>query len=131
MDVNEDAAMAASVSIGSVEVKAVGTAMHGCTSEVNLPDPCFKYVPQGANKIASILGKVSPLLDDGRLYNLMRNRAELGKFQASIGSTNATSSAYLVDYDNCTLGTEPSTNDNSSVISKQLLDQLYDESLKG
>jgi hypothetical protein len=63
-DVNEDAAMAASVSIRSVEVKAVGTAMHGCTLEDDLPEPCFKYVPQGANKIASILGEVSPLLDD-------------------------------------------------------------------
>ena len=61
----------------------------------------------------------------------MKDRAELGKFQASIGSTNATSSAYLVDDDNCTLAMEPSTDDDSSVGSEQLLDQLYDESLKG
>jgi hypothetical protein len=130
-DVNEDAAMAASVSIGSVEIKAVGTAMHGCTSEDNLPEPCFKYVPRGANEIASILGKVSPLLDDERLYNLMRDRAELGKFQASIGSTNATSSAYLVDEDNCTLETSQAPTTTLLLVANSSWNNCMTSRLKG
>jgi hypothetical protein len=54
----------------------------------------------------------------------------LGKFQASIGSTNATSGDYLVEDDE-TQATEPSTDDDTSTGSEDLLDELYEESLQG
>ena len=53
-------------------------------------------MPRAADKIDRVLGKISALLDDKRLYTSSSERADLGQFQASIGSTNVSTYDYLV-----------------------------------
>ena len=53
----------------------------------------------------------------------------MGKFKSSLGSTNGTTSQFLVNND--TKSTEISTNDDLSVDSTDMLDDLYVEATKG
>ena len=130
-EIQEDDIMAASVSIGSIEVRAVDVAMEqGAEDHNGTPHPKYQPVPGAADQISGILGEISPMLNDQTLYQKMKDRADLGKFQASIGSTNATSSDYLVEDDD-TQATESSTDDDTSTGSEELLDELYAGSLRG
>ena len=52
----------------------------------------------------------------------------MSKFKYSIGSTNGTTSQFLVDDD--TEATEPSTGDDLSADSTDMLDDLYAEATK-
>ena len=53
---------------------------------------------------------MSPTLDDQILYGRLIEQADLGRFKASIGSTNASRSEYLVE----TVDDESSTDDDMS-----------------
>ena len=53
----------------------------------------------------------------------------MGKFQSSIGSTNGTTSQFLVN--DGTEATQPSTNDYFMVESTDMLDDLYAKATKG
>eukprot|EP00957_Ditylum_brightwellii_P034552 2619755-Ditylum_brightwellii.AAC.1 len=61
--------------------------------------PMYEKVPNECNKVASVLDGITPILDDIELYQRMKTRAEIGRFQSSIGSTNVTSQKYLVSDD--------------------------------
>jgi hypothetical protein len=61
----------------------------------------------------------------------MEARANLGKFQSAIGSTNASSSEYLMD-DDATQDTEATTDDEESVdTAANLMDTIYDDAISG
>jgi hypothetical protein len=132
-DIEEDEAMAASVQIGAIEIKAIDLVMETMNEEWQHAHPCYEHVPQEADQISSILASVSPILNDQTLYSRMAERANLGKFQASIGSTNVTDNEYLVETvdDDDTQEDEPSSDDNSSNADDLLLDEIYEGSLRG
>jgi hypothetical protein len=132
-DIEGDEAMAASVQVGSIEVKAIDLLMETMNEELQHPHPCYEPVPQEADQISSILASVSPILNDQTLYSRMAERANLGRFQASIGSTNATDSAYLVETvdDNDTQDDETRNDDDSSNEDDLLFDDIYEGSLRG
>jgi hypothetical protein len=95
-DIQEDTFMAASIQIGSIETKAIDTVMESTVEDdIERPHPCYQHVPQEADQVSSILASISPILNDQTLYDRMAERANLGKFQASIGSTNVTNNEYL------------------------------------
>ena len=87
--VAENKEMAASMLIGSMESKAVDQVFE--RSHYNqdvMPDLPYLYVPPASDQVASVLADVDPLLNDRTLYHRMSERAEIGKFQMSIGSTD-------------------------------------------
>eukprot|EP00957_Ditylum_brightwellii_P186222 14176913-Ditylum_brightwellii.AAC.1 len=59
----------------------------------------FEKVPNEFNEVASVLDGVTPILDDNKLYHWLKTRADIGRFQSSIGSMNVTNSKYLVSDD--------------------------------
>jgi hypothetical protein len=128
-EIQDDGAMAASVGISSIEVKAIDSVMETMGEMYDRPHPCYESVPREADQIASILASVSPILNDQTLYDRMAEQASLGKFQASIGSTKVTDNEYLVD-DDSTPDTVSSTDDNSSNAEDLLLDELFEGSLR-
>jgi hypothetical protein len=96
--------------------------------------PCFHIIPRAADEISSVLGTVSPLLDDIALYKRLSARLELGNFQASIGSTNSTGKEYLVEtvQDDDSLATNPSTDiSDDSENDDRFLDEIYEGSIRG
>jgi transposase InsO family protein len=127
-NIDEDDAMAASVYVGSIKVQAIDVNLRRTTSFDDLPSQCYQHIPREADQVASVLGEVSPILDDQRLYNSLKERAQLGKFQASIGSTNVTDEEYLVDDEDDHTSDE---SDDSSLGSEQLLDDLFEKSMRG
>jgi hypothetical protein len=129
-DIEGDDGMAASVQIGSIEVKAIDLVMETMDEEYEQPHPCYEHVPREADQVSSILASVSPILNDQTLYSRMAERANLGKFQASIGSTNVTNNEYLVE---TVEDDDTSTNDDddSSTEDDLLFDELYKGSLTG
>jgi K+-transporting ATPase c subunit len=129
-DIDEDEVMAASAYFGSVEVHVVDVNMQANAPTDDIPQPCYHRIPREADQVARILGEVSPILDDQYFYHSLVERAELGKFQASIGSTNVSDSNYLVD-DSVEAKNSTSSSDNSSVDSEQLLDDLFEKSMRG
>jgi hypothetical protein len=133
-DVPEDAAMAASVQISSMETKAIDDVLEfNSTSYDEEVHPCWKRIPHAANEVSSCLASVSITLDDQILHERLTERAKLGKFKAAIGSTNALNSEYLYEDDS---ETQPLTDDelsdgddteNESLI----LDELFESVTKG
>jgi hypothetical protein len=128
----EDTAMAASVQIGSIKVAAINRVMGTTTNDdYDKPHPSYNHIPHAADQVSSILAGISPLLDDQTLYVKMEARANLGKFQSAIGSTNATSSDYLMD-DDATQDTESNTDNEESIeTNAHLMDTLYEEAVSG
>ena len=70
------------------------------------------------------------------VYEGMSARSDIGKIEASIGSTDAPSNEYLVEDDD-TAATDPSTDESDSELDDdddehaQLLDKIYEQSTKG
>jgi hypothetical protein len=85
-----DTGMAALVRIGSIEVKAIDLVMETVDEDSEKPHPCYEHVPCAADQVSSILASVSTILQEQILYERMAERANLGKCQATIGSTNVT-----------------------------------------
>jgi hypothetical protein len=137
-EVEDNEAMAASVQVSSIESRAIDRALETSDDKREILKPCFHIIPRAADEISSVLGTVSPLLDDIALYERLSARLELGNFQASIGSTNATGKEYLVETveDDDSLATDPSTDISEDSESEEenddrFLDEIYEGSMRG
>ena len=90
--------------------------------------PCWKPNPQAAEEILSIFSDISPLLDNQFLYEQMKALTGLGKFQVSIGSTNASKDDFLVHgYNDSTTVTVETVEEDD----EQILGKLVSMSTKG
>jgi hypothetical protein len=89
--------------LSSREARAIDTVLEsdGAPHEEEACDPCWKTIPRAANEVSSVFTSVSPTLDDQILHGPLSARANLRKFKAPIGSTDA-------------LGGEQSIDDNSA-----------------
>ena len=135
-DVEENANMSVSAVISSIESRTINRVLEVEDVLEEKVAPMYQPIPRGADEIASVFAGVSPILDDVTLYERLSARSELGKFTASIGSTDAPNSAYLVTDDD-TAATDPtSTNEdydanNDLDDNDQRLDEIYEGSLRG
>ena len=137
-DIPEDAAVTALVEISSAEARTIDTVIKGnvASHDDNAAHPCWQPAPRAADEVSSILASVSPILDNQVLYGRLATRADLGKFNASIGSTNVSGGEYLTEDD---LATETLSDDNDNIIESdsdeedenQALDDLYDRVTRG
>jgi hypothetical protein len=129
-DMHEDNALAASVQISSIESNAINNLLQrsDADSEEKV-QPCWRPIPWAADEASSVLARVLPLLDNQALYERLQARPDLGKFQASIGSTNASGSEFLVDNDSTTH--DPTNSDTNEEDDKQALDDLFESIIKG
>ena len=109
-EVVESPVMALEAKISSVEFIENDRVLETQDNLCETVEPCFEVGPNASNEVASVLVGISPIFDDCALYNRMKTRAEIGRFQMSVGSTNTTRSVYLVEDDD-TVETEPSTDD--------------------
>eukprot|EP00957_Ditylum_brightwellii_P015727 1185949-Ditylum_brightwellii.AAC.1 len=87
--------MALEGKVSSVEVMAVNNLLETHNTPIERVGPMFEKVPNECNEVASVLDGITPVLDDNELYHRMKTRAEIGRFQSFIGSTNITNSKYL------------------------------------
>jgi hypothetical protein len=72
-EIQEDDIMAASFSIGSIEVGADNVVMErGAEDHYSKPHPKYQHVPGAADQISSILREISPTLNDQTLYHKMK-----------------------------------------------------------
>jgi hypothetical protein len=137
-EIDDDVDMKVSAVISSIESRTIDHVLDNFDVSEEPVAPCYQSVPRAADEISSILAEVSPLLDDTVMYERLEARSELGKFKASIGSTDAPSNAFLVSDDD-TIATDPSTNDSDYDESDLdhdesdtlLLDKIYERSSKG
>ena len=135
-NIPEDAAVTASVQVSSAEARTIDTVLEGnvASHDENAAHSCWQPIPRAAHEVSSILASVSPILDDQVLYGRLAERADVGKFKASIGSTNVSGSEYLIEDDSAT---ETSSDDNmiesdsDDEDKDQALDDLYDRATKG
>ena len=95
--------MTASVQVSSADARDIGTVLEGnAIPHDEEAHPCWQSIPRAANEVSSIHANVSPTLDDQVLYGHLAARADLEKFKASIGSTDALGGKYLIDADSAT-----------------------------
>ncbi len=133
-EIQEDVAMTASVQVSSTEAKAIDTVLE--SNSVTYDEeahPCWQPIPRAADQVSSILASVSPTLDDQTLYGCLSARTALGKFKASIGSTDALGGEHLIDDDSAT---QPLTDDDMSESDSdkeddQTLNDLYESATQG
>ena len=71
---------------------------------------------------------MSPVLNDQALFQRLSSRADLGTFEASIGSTNATKGECLIDAESIT---DEATNESSDKEDDDILDKLHESVTKG
>jgi hypothetical protein len=99
-DVHDDTALAASVHILSIESNLIDDLLQRSDADTEEKvHPRWQPIPPEANEVSSVLAGITPLLDDQALYERLQARLDLGKFKASFGSTDASSSEYLVSDD--------------------------------
>ena len=92
--------MADLVQIVSAEMKLVEDIILRSVSESdNRLRPHFQSIPYPANQISSVLNEISPLMDNTTLYHSLNEQEMISQFKASIGSTNISTSKYLVGDD--------------------------------
>eukprot|EP00957_Ditylum_brightwellii_P020072 1514107-Ditylum_brightwellii.AAC.1 len=142
-EVEENPIMALEAKVSSVKVMAVNNLLEANNTPIESVGPMFEKVP---NEVASVLDGIIPVLDDNELYHWMKTRAEIGRFQSSIGSTNIMTSKYLVSDDDTVetyLSTDDSEEENDSEEEDNndveydpneaniLLDEIYKKSLSG
>ena len=132
-EIEEDDKMKVSAVISSIETRTIDHVLDDFNILEEQVAPCYQPIPHAADEISSVLASILPLLDDMALYERLSARSEMGKFKASIGSTDAPSKEYTVG-DNDTVATGPSTDDSScdklddddDDDDTRLLDQIYD-----
>jgi hypothetical protein len=125
-DVPEDVALAASVHVSSIETTAIDAILQksdGASGEA--PQHSWKCIPCDSDQVSSVLARVSPILDARVLYQHLQARSDLGKFQTSIGSTDASNNIYLVEDDDSTSVTDDDDSDDESDDESEALDDLY------
>ena len=132
-DIPEDDMMAASVAISSAESNEIDKLLErsGADSEETV-NSRWPAIPRCFDQVSSVLGEVSPILDDQVLYQRLQARSTLEKFQMSIGSTNATENKFLYREEE-----EPNDTDSAMSIEsteendEEILDGLFVSATKG
>ncbi len=108
-EIEEDDVMVASTQVSSIESKRIDDVLVDSNADVEEQvSPMYEAVPSAADEVSSVRADISPALNDTALYKRLSVSSEMGKFKASIGSTDAPNKVYLVDDDD-TLATEPYT----------------------
>ena len=128
-DMQEDVALAASVKVSSVETKAIDSAFNSEDIESDEEmHPRWKQIPRASDQVSSVLTKVSPVLNDQALFQRLSARADLGKFEASVGSTNATQGEHLIDTESIT---DEATIESSNEEDHAILDKSCESVTSG
>ena len=112
-----------------MEMRAVETLIDAAHQDYERPRPVSTPPPREVDQMSKVLASISPTLDDALLFDSLRDRYDMGKFKSFIGSTNGTTSQFLVNDD--TEETEPSIDDDFSVDSTDMLYDLYEKVTKG
>ena len=136
----QESCLTATTQVSSIEVNLVDRILERDESDDEEDvHPKYQRIPKEANEVSSVLVGISPVLDDCALYERMKQRAEIGRFQMSIGSTIAPRSRYL-DGDDDTVETEPSTDadseedeneEDSDDDEEALLDEILEHAKNG
>jgi hypothetical protein len=131
-EVHEDTALAASVQISSIESRMINNIFqrNDDVSPEEKVHPCWKPIPRAADEVSSVLAGISPILDDQALYERLQARLDLGRFQVSIGSTNALGSEFLVD-DKDSAAHDTTDSDSDEEDDEQVLDDLFESVTNG
>ena len=109
-------------------MRAVETLINAAHQDDWIPRPVFTPSPLEVDQVSTVLASISPTLDHALIYDSLKDISKIGKFKSSIGSTNSTTSQFLVDDD--TEATEPSLSDDYSADSTYILDELFAEATK-
>jgi hypothetical protein len=134
-EIEEDETKVSSTTISSIESRTIDHVLEDTNVLEEQVTRCYQPIPHAADEISSVMAGISPILDELSMYERLSARSEMGKFKASIGSTDAPCKEYLVEDDD-TAATDPSTYDDSNTDlddddERQLLGQIYDGSLRG
>jgi hypothetical protein len=131
-EVEENEAMSSSIQVSSIESRAIDCALETSQDEEGPVRPRYDTVPRAADEISSVLVPISPILDDMVLYQRLSARSELGKFQASIGSTDDPGNDYIIEDDTTGPSTNKSDDDESEDENDdRFLDEIYERSTRG
>ena len=136
-EIDDDPLMSASLTIGSIEStivdEKVSTPFDESASDKEENDLWYHKIPRNADEVSSVMAGISPLLCSETLSERLLARAEIGKFQESIGATTALIGAYLVqeevEDDSAISDSVESDSEESDV--GVLLEQILDESING
>jgi hypothetical protein len=126
-EVQIDSAMAASAEISQLESKFINKRMEEVDQVYTVEQedrPTWSHIPCEVDEVASVLCSVSPLLDPTTMCSLLSERGEIGRFQSSVGSTNATRSDYPMD--ELTVETVSGMDSDSSEASDNVQDDFFE-----
>jgi hypothetical protein len=113
----DDESMASSMMVASEEKRYIDTLE---TDDDVMMDthPKYQMIPHDANKVASILGEVSPLCDSIAMYQLLKERGEISHMSCALGSTTVAQESILID--------RQEFSDNESVCSVSSIHSIDD-----
>ena len=87
-EVESDEAMAASLRVSDDENAAVDSLLEDLYPNAEQVIPMFEPTPLDADQISCVMADISPMYCDMMLLQKLEERASLGRFQMSIGSTD-------------------------------------------
>jgi len=97
-DIDDDPVMISAAHVSAAEsqcIDEISSAAGNLMDKADRPD--WDNGPVEVNQSAAVLGSISSVLDPSSLASALSERGEIGRFMASIGSTNAVDCEYLFD----------------------------------
>eukprot|EP00957_Ditylum_brightwellii_P129073 9845591-Ditylum_brightwellii.AAC.1 len=89
--------------------------------------PEYQMIPHDANKVASTLGKVTPLCNSQAMYQLFKERGEICQMPYALGSTTVAQESILIDHWEFSDNKSVSSTNIIHTIDDTMVDQLFSE----
>eukprot|EP00957_Ditylum_brightwellii_P004039 306965-Ditylum_brightwellii.AAC.1 len=94
-DIPDDEGMASSMIVASAEIGFMDTLAMDDDVAMDI-HPKYQMSPHDANKVASILGEVSPLCNSQAMYQLLKERGEISQMSYALGSVTVAQESILI-----------------------------------
>eukprot|EP00957_Ditylum_brightwellii_P082269 6255522-Ditylum_brightwellii.AAC.1 len=87
--------------------------------------PEYQMFPHDANKVASILGEVSPLCNSQTMYQLLNERGKISQMSCALGSTMVAQESILIGHQEFSDNNSITSTNSIHTMDDAMVDQLF------
>ena len=129
-DIQDDEGMTSSMMVASAEIRYMD-ALEMDDDVAMDTHPKYQMIPHDANKVASILGEVSPLYDSKTMYQLLKEKGEINQMSCALGSTTVAQESILIDLQEFSDNELVCSVSSIHSLDDAMIDELFNEVTSG
>eukprot|EP00957_Ditylum_brightwellii_P084141 6396423-Ditylum_brightwellii.AAC.1 len=123
-DIPDDEDIASSMIISSAEIRYMD-ALEMDDSVIMGIHHEYQMIPHYANKVASILGEVSPLCESQVMYQILKERREISQMLYALGTTMVAQESILIDHQEFSDNKHVSSTNSIHTMDDAVVDLLF------